>query len=60
MAWHHHLKHHAKKHAAGFVHKHPYIAATLALVGVVAVGEVAMGKHAVPSPAQQNKTAGGA
>ncbi len=34
------------------------IAAALALVGVVAVGEVAMGKHATPSPATQNKTGG--
>jgi len=56
MAWHHHIHHAAKRHALGFAGKHPVLMGALALVGVVAVAEVAMGKHATPSPATQNKT----
>ena len=49
MAWHHRVKHAAHKHAHGFVHKHPYLAAGLAVVGLVAVGEKILGKHATPA-----------
>ena len=58
MAWHHHLTKHARRHGGSFVHKHPMIAAALGIVGIVALGEVALGKHATPSPATQNKTGG--
>ena len=56
MAWHHHAHHAIKHHAVGFVSRHPVLTTILAVVGISTIGSIAMGKHATPSPSQQNQT----